>query len=537
MSRTDRRATERAQRSRRAAREQRYGQRYGRFLRFTFLGSLIPGVGLIAAGRKVIGGLCLTLFLLGLAAVAAAFIVVPTNKLASYGGDRQLLMYAGIALVAGAATWLIIALSSHHALEPRGLSGGKRLFGALVLIVSASVVVAPMAIAANMAFTQRDVWGAIAGDDEPSQTTPKNLPKKDPWANKARLNLLLLGADVGKGRGLDQGIRPDTQIVASIDTKSGDTTLISLPRNMTGFPFPEESGLQEYYPDGYIADGDPESPNSMLNSVWNNIPANYPDLKISSSDANKWAVEGALGIDIDYYMMVNLDGFETIIDALGGVTINVSEPVPIHYGEPDMYCASRYTTRHIEEGPQELTGARALMYARSRCGSTNYERMERQQCVMRAIIDEARPATLLTKYQSLASAAKEMIKTDIPSDMFKPIIDLTLEVKNGEVTSKNLDRDFFNTPAGAYLENADYDAVHRKIAKWLAPKAEQTTPATDDNETDGGAGTDTGSDGDGSNISSDATEDASPGDTGDPDDGTDDGTDGTQAEDPATSGC
>lgn len=525
MSRRDARAG-RTPQSRRAAREQRNGARYGRFLRFTFLGSLIPGVGLIAAGRKVIGGFCLTLFLLGLAVVAAAFILVPTSRLASYGGDRQILMYAGTALIAGAVTWLIIALSSHHALEPRGLSGGKRLFGALVLIVSASVVVAPMAIAANMAFTQRDVWGAIGGDDEDSQTTPENLPKKDPWKNKARLNILLLGADVGKGRGLEEGIRPDTQIVASIDTKTGDTTLISLPRNLSQMPFPAESPLAEVYPDGYIdlTTGDALNANSLLNSVWNNVPNLHPDLKITGSDATKWAVEGALGIDLDYYMMVNLDGFQQIVDALGGVTIDISEPVPIHYGEPsDGYCLDRAS--FIEAGEQQLTGARALMYARSRCNSTNYERMERQQCVMRAIIDEANPATLVTKYQSLASAAKKMIRTDIPSDMFRPIIDLTLKVQDGAVATKTLDDEFFANNGGGEAADPDYDAVHKRIAKWLAPK-DGTTSVNGDKETSDTTGADAGEDGDNSDVNDSATEDQSA--AGE--------TDGSGQDDPATDG-
>lgn len=452
---------------------------FGKFCRLTFFGSLIPGTGLIAAGRRLLGGFILTLCFLMIAAGAAAIILVPTTRLVSYGGDREFLLYAGVGLVAGGIAWMLIALITHRSLEPRGLSAGKRFVGSLMVVLAASVVVAPIAVAARNAFTQRDLIGAISSDDEDSKTTPEDIKKDDPWAKKKRLNLLLLGADVGKGRleGQWEDVRPDTQIVASIDTQTGDTTMISLPRNLGNIPFPEESELYNVYPNGFVpptgmpSTADPEYANWELNAIWKNVPGNT-EIDVSPSDANKWAVEGVTGLDIDYFMMVNLDGFEAVVDALGGITIDVGEEVLVDYGEPD-YPACSYRAETIDVGEQEMDGSLALQYARSRCGGTNYDRMDRQQCVMQGIVDAAKPSTLLTKYQSLARATKGMVKTDVPPDLFPPIIELTSKVQGGEMATMSLDHDFFNQHGGS-PDTPDYEAVHTAVDRLINPEPKPT---------------------------------------------------------------
>lgn len=487
MARADahRRSAPGSRRARLESRRRRHTERYGRFLRLTFFGSLVPGVGLIAAGKRTFGGLVLGALAFIGAIAALVFIMTPMSRLTSYGGDRQMLLYIGYGLVGLAAIWLLIALVSHRSLEPHNLPSGKRLVGALMVVLAASVVVAPMTVAARNAFTQRELIGAISGDSEQSQTVPEIENATDPWENIPRLNILLLGADTGGGRDESKGIRPDTQIVASIDTDTGETTLISLPRNMAWMPFPDDSPLASYYPNGYINQGspDPLDSNSWLNSVYKMIPRLYPDLGVSGSDANKWAVEGALGMNIDYYMMVDLDGFEAIVDALGGVTIDVEEPTPINYGEPEYPQCLDTAERTIQPGRQELDGADALSYARSRCTGDNYTRMGLQQQVLQAIISSAQPRQLLTEYQSLAGAAERMVRTDIPSDLFPAIIELTLEVQSASVESINLDREFLAENGNGTAAEPNYDAIHTAIDEALNPPQTPTSTPTDDAST------------------------------------------------------
>ena len=167
----------------------------------------------------------------------------------------------------------------------------------------------------RLAFTQRDLIAGVFDDDGRSATVDDS---PDPFGDQERVNVLLLGGDGGEGR---DGVRTDTVIVASIDTETGDTALFSLPRNLENLPFPADSPLAEAYPDGFNAGEESES---LLNAVYRNGPAEYPDIlgptDYPGADFLKLGVGEALGLDIDYFVLVNLDGFSRLVDALGGIT-------------------------------------------------------------------------------------------------------------------------------------------------------------------------------------------------------------------------
>jgi anionic cell wall polymer biosynthesis LytR-Cps2A-Psr (LCP) family protein len=76
-----------------------------------------------------------------------------------------------------------------------------------------------------------------------------------------------------------------------------------------------------------------------------------------------------------------------------------------------------------------------MWYARSRTYSDDYTRMRRQRCVLGAILDQADPATVLTRFNKIALATKELIRTDIPRSMLKNLVPLALTVKNAKVSS------------------------------------------------------------------------------------------------------
>jgi LCP family protein required for cell wall assembly len=467
-----------ARRARLEGRRTRRSARYGRFLGLAALGSLVPGAGLWAAGRRRWGAFFLFGIGLALAAAVAVVVLVPRSRLAAVAFNRDELTIVGLALAAGAAIWLLVALTSHRALEPRGLSASQRLGGALVVTLATSLVIAPLALGARYAFTQRDLIGAISADDEASLTTPEIEEKADPWADIPRVNVLLLGGDAGRGR---EGLRPDTQILASIDTRTGDTIMFSLPRNLQGVPFPADSPLYEYYPSGFGHRNDDAE--HLLNAVYQNVPAEVPAEVFAGSenpgaDANKWAVEGILGVPVDYYVLVDLAGFEAIVQALGGITIDVPRDIPIGGGENEFTGGKNPVTGYIEAGEdRHLDGYHALWFARSREGSDDYERMARQRCVIGAIIDEADPATMLTRYESLAAATKDIVRTDIPADLFPAFAELGLKVKNRSIETLSLDNKFFAS-FDSSTSNPDYDTVHQLVQEALAaPPTPTPTPA------------------------------------------------------------
>src|SRR5690606_11921482 len=106
-------------------------------------------------------------------------------------------------------------------------------------------------------------------------------------------------------------------------------------------------------------------------------------------EATKDAVSGATGLTVQFYVLVDMAGFEELIDALGGVTVTVDERLPIG-GDAQGNGVEGY----IEPGTQHLDGFHALWFARSRYGSAtgDYARMERQRELQAAMLAQLQPA-------------------------------------------------------------------------------------------------------------------------------------------------
>lgn len=457
------------------------GRQFRRFLRFTAIGTLLPGTGLLAAGRRRLGAVVLGAVVLGVVVAAVlAWQTSLTDVLDMAFNRRQLaLVGGGLAIVAGG--WLLVALISHYSLEPRELSAGRRLAGALVFIVVASLVTAPLALGAQYAFAQRDL---VAGISRQSSTRPE-LAHDNPWATKERVNVLLMGSDAGDGR---VGVRPDTLIVASIETKTGETVLFSLPRNLERVPFPAGTELHEAFPDGFT-NGEPEDLNFMINSVYENAPSFVSDDAFAGSDdpgadATKLAVSAALGLRVDYYVMVNLAGFKQLVDAIGGITVDVNYPVPmgtfVNSGTGVCEWTSKPDRWIMPGGNQRLDGSHALWFARARCApydekfpdksgtesvvNSDYNRMERQRCVIGAVAESADPLNLILQYQSLAAAAKDNVSTDIPVELLSAFAELGLLIKDASIRSLA-----FTNEVVEDRRYPDYGRIRQLVADALDP--------------------------------------------------------------------
>jgi hypothetical protein len=190
-------------------------------------------------------------------------------------------------------------------------------------------------------------------------------------------------------------------------------------------------------------------------------------------------------VAVDYYMLVNLQGFQQIVEAMGGVTVNINEPVAIH-GNTDLGIPP---VGYLEPGPdQRLNGYEALWFARGRWGSDDYERMLRQRCMVNAIVEEAKPLNLLRRYQGLAAAGKKIVRTDIPSDLLPAFVDLALKVKDASVRSVafvSSDRFFPGDPDFEWLRGAVDRALEPPSPDRERPRPTTTpTPTTPTAPTD-----------------------------------------------------
>ena len=433
---------------------------------YTILGTAIPGLGLIAGRRRLIGSVILGLFAAGVLALGI-YATVDRQDLLGYALDPKTLRRAALALVIIALVWVAIIIASHLSLRGRPTTSQRVVGGVLVGVLSFAVA-APMAVAARYSYVTASSVGAVFKSEdetksatrpnlEATQTTPGKPKPQDPWAGKPRLNILLLGGDAGPGRA---GTRTDTVILASINTKTGDTALISLPRNAARMPFPSSSPLHKRYPYGFT-NGDGQNAEYFLNAMYRNVPRAVPKDILGptdnlGADVLKLSVGEATGLQVDYYVLINLDGFSKMINALGGIRLNINTYIPIG-GDTDRHIPPK---EYLKPGPnQKLNGRSALWYARGRYGSDDFARMDRQRCVINAIIKQANPTNMLARYEDVVKAGKQLVYTDMPREVLPLMVDLSLRVKDGNVRSVV----FKSGVAGFSSSNPDFTLMRKRV--------------------------------------------------------------------------
>jgi LCP family protein required for cell wall assembly len=422
--------------------------RVGRALRRALVATLAPGVVLVAAGL--------------------AFLRLARGRALDLALDPVALIWTVVVIGVLWALWIALIWRTYTwnrlVPAPRGL---RLAAGACVFLMCVAVT-APMAVGARYAVAQRDLISSVFGDER-SATAPTEVTRGDPWGHRSRVNVLLLGGDGAVHR---PGVRTDSVILASIDTRTGSTVLFSLPRNLRDVPFPAGSKLAALYPDGFSGGG--SEAEWFLNAVYRNVPALHPGILGRSdnegADAVKLAVSAALGVPVDYYVLVNLGGFRQLVEAIGGITVNVNEPVAIG-GNTD---AGIPPDSYLQPGPhQRLDGYQALWFTRGRYGSSDYQRMQRQRCALNAIVAEADPVTLVRRYTRLASTAKQIVRTDIPQKLLHAFVDLAGKVKGEPMRSVGFERSAAFDP-----NRPDYGYVHATVRAALAPARRPAGAAT-----------------------------------------------------------
>lgn len=200
------------------------------------------------------------------------------------------------------------------------------------------------------------------------------------------ISIMIVGIDDSEKRSQGEGnSRSDALLVATLNNKDKSIKLVSIPR------------------DSYVY-----------------IPTvGYKD-KITHAhayggiDATRETVEGLLNVPIDYYFRVNFDAFIEIVDALGGVTVDV----PYEINELDE---NDKRTVHLMPGTQEVNGREALALARTRHQDSDVERGKRQQMILEAIASKATSVTSFTKYDKVLAAVGNNMQTDMTFDEMKSL--------------------------------------------------------------------------------------------------------------------
>ncbi len=380
---------------------------------------VIPGSAQVAAGNRRLGRIALRVWL-GLIAllviVAVAALVARPTLIALYAHPVTLRVLQVAVLVLGVA-WAALLVDAWRIANPAAMSGrGRVLSGLLAIALATGTGTAAWAASGMFGAQSSLVTNVFTGGGEAQ-------------AQEGRYNILLMGGDAGADR---WGMRPDTMIVASIDAQTGRTVLFSLPRNLQWAPFPKDNPLHAKYPDGFWC----ASQECLLNAVYTLAMNNkdlFPDVKYPGAEATADVVGEILGLDINYWAMVDLKGFQSLIDAVGGIRLDINKRIPIgsKSGPKGVYG-------YIEPGKNVLLdGFHALWFARSREGSNDYERMARQKCVINAMVKQLNPTTVLTKFNDIAAASEKVVATNVPSDQLGTALDLALKGRGLPMSSVN----------------------------------------------------------------------------------------------------
>lgn len=442
-------------------------QHLSRAIGLTTLSALVPGLGLVPTRRRWLGVAVLALLLLTVGGAVAYAMAngLTATALQTAGSTRRLQVIAG-ALVVGTLVWVAaIALTAVTARPSRASTRqkvGLGLFaGLLCLAVSAPAALGVRYISAHVTAVDKVFGSGSAGGGGTQPTSVLGTNPEDPWADLPRVNVLLLGSDAAEAR---EGTRTDTMIVLSIDTRTGDSVMFSVPRNLMNVPFPRTHPLHKVYPDGFDC-GD----QCLMNAVWTEAEQQaekHPELYKGDPEpgltATREVLSTVLGLPIHHTAIVNLQGFEQLVDAMGGVTVTIKEPIPIGgrtYTDASGHLQLDPTSEvtWLQPGTRRLTGEEALGYSRSRVTTDDFSRMRRQRCMVAAVVDQADPLSLLQRYPQIIGAVGDNVSTDIPASDLDEWAQLGLRVQRG--TMRSLPFTSSNTDTG----NPNFSDIRARV--------------------------------------------------------------------------
>ena len=259
----------------------------------------------------------------------------------------------------------------------------KSKFATAIFII---VLICTMFLFGWIGYVGAYLYPLLTGSSEEDEVkAPITEEQKAAFAS-GKITVLMMGSDRREG---EESSRSDTLMVAFVDLDQKQIRLLSMPR------------------DTYVT-----------------IPTTGEQTKINHSyayggvDLVKQTLESNFGIKCDYYMDVDFQGFIDVIDALGGITLDV--PRDMYYPDEGI---------DLTAGVQDLDGSKALQFCRFRSdGQGDLGRIDRQQAFLVAMKEKMFSAGTLLKIPDICSAVMENMQTDFTGTQ---ILQILLQFKNG----------------------------------------------------------------------------------------------------------
>ena len=427
---------------------------------------ILPGLGHLAIGKRRIG--------LAFLVPSVIVLVLALAWVASQGlyGVAAALVTPGVLMILFAVNILVAGWQASAAVDAVGrTSPGRVALGASIAVLLVAVVVPHLVVANTIVATEAFLDETFAMADptpgldavespepeftEPPEETPspsgpapsvslaptpspttaippypedrgdgtlpafgasvpwKRASAEKPWGNDGRFDLLLIGSDAGKSR---WSRRNDVMLLVEVDVKSGAIAMVGIPRNIQNAPYPPGPAR-----DASRCGCQP----GLINEMYVEATVRHPGLwpgrgAVKGIGAVRSVVSTLTGRPIDAVLIVDLVGVIRVVDAMGGVDINVPEAVVDNrYPDPGRGIVQL----RIKAGKQHFDGHEALAYARSRHMDSDYGRMGRQQTLLLAIRKQLGPAVILNA-PGLFAAAKGTAWTDLPREALPALVKL-----------------------------------------------------------------------------------------------------------------
>ncbi|WP_047985159.1 LCP family protein [Ornithinibacillus californiensis] len=245
-------------------------------------------------------------------------------------------------------------------------------------------------------------------------------PKED------NVSILFIGVDSSQKRGYNDSARSDALILATLNKEDKSVKMVSIPRD--SLVYIPEVGYETKINHAHAYGG--------------------PEATIGT-------VENLFGIPVDYYVRVNFEAFIDIVNALGGINVDV----PFEMWEQNSQDIKGAI--HLLPGEQKLDGEKALAFARSRMYDNDIERGKRQQEVIKAIVKKGISLGSVFKYGEVIEAVGENMTTNLTFDEMKSFISYGLDGGNLSIESSSLEG-YDYQPADAYYWKLDEAALEAK---------------------------------------------------------------------------
>ena len=346
--------------------------------------------------------------------VLAAWVYVERARIVALAFDRTFLL--AVMIVGVLAVVARVAAIGEVAFAHRR-SPGMALRTVVALLATAVLSIPVVSIVSNAAAARdavSDVFGSDSGEplyvpETASLTLDGGVVDAD-----AITNILVMGGDAGPGR---WGMRTDTMMLISVHDESGRMALTSIPRNLTSLQFPPGSPLGAEFPNGFD-----DLANALFTHV-NTSPVLVDHYGRTGQQPEAMALIEAVGyslnVRIDDFALVNMQGFTEVIDAVGGVTLELGQTVPL----PPSLPGERPLPTEIGPGFVEMDGAMAIAYARSRSADSDYQRMGRQRQLLAALGSQISPTAAAGAFGAVTGALDDSMRTSLSAGEFDTLLD------------------------------------------------------------------------------------------------------------------